>query len=88
MINPINMPCYIKGEEGVQTPWLPHVGLKEERGGGVRPNPLGPVPLLVQFGLGGLEAPLLGAPRPHGPSLGPCGWHPLFLLYLINISLI
>ena len=79
-INPINMPCYIKGGGGVQTPCLPHVGLKEERGGGRRT-------LLVQLGLGAQAPPsLLGAAPPLGPSQGPCRWEPPFFLYLINIK--
>ena len=69
------MPCYIKGEGGVQTPWLPDVGLKEERGGGRRT-------LQVQLGLGAqaplpclVRLPLLGPLRAH------VGGSPLFPLF-------
>ena len=48
----INMLFYIKGGGGVQTPCLPHVGLKEREGGAGRI-------LLVQFGLGAQASPFL-----------------------------
>ena len=66
------MPCYIKGGGGVQTPCLPHVGLKERRGEVGRT-------LLVQFGLGA-QAPLSlhGAAHLSGPQLAHLGGLPPF----------
>ena len=74
------MPCYIKGGGGVQTPCLPHVGLKEYEGEGGSAEPPSPSwtrgpsplpPLVVRL-------PLLGPLRAYVGGL------PLFPLLFNN----